>query len=868
MTSSAHPRADGFTVDRRGPNLLIRRPGDAEPPGWPDPGPGHVFVRVSAAAAAEPSLVTVLPSLLHRYVVASGDVRAVRIGLPGLGTDVLVPQALADALDVEIFAPDGEFCADPGAALYAGGGWRHFRPGTSPVPGGHRYPVPPWEPAVPTAPAAVGGVVLEPVPAGVLVRGAGERPAAPGGPAFAVPADPDAARIVVGVDGRVPAPAEVAVAAARLPQVPTQLVVLPCAARASAWLREFAKALGRDVVVAAAAAGGREEGRFGPFVSLLRQRVDGGQEVAEAAPPPGRWRRRGHAGYRLGTVEADVVPSGLALRTGRADPAAAEPPSDPSGWTLHLGTPGELISSELLVAAEEVLGELTPETRAAARLRLVGRLGDRARALLAERPADAAVTPRSEAAARVSRGGEPRPAPAEEVPSASGHGSPAVVGVPRGDESRPGAVQGPAPAAAAAVPRGDAPTPAAEVAPDVVPAGRPGAAAGGACGDDAQPVAAPVHRSEAAARLGGGSAAGPGPVAPPSLLVSGSPVPTVSGAPAATAPLPPGDVAARPAESVAAAPRPAEAGSAAGAVSAPGVTPVLRPESPVAGPAVLSGRELVVADRPSTAAEQTRFTAAAGDAYGEALATVNAALATWPSMRQTAGAKADYVAVCLYLGNGAGGSADIGAAVRSGTGGELDGQLPCLVSGLRRLPTHRRAVLRQGRTGQPAEASVEPGTVLTEPGFLVGTTDLDVTVPDADLDVLIWPATARRTSELRVGPPVNEVVFFAGARFKALAVRTVEPGADTEDDSPAAPRAAALFRELAPGEQAPTSGELDERDLAALAKLDQALERRRHGVLRVVDEPGAVTRMTTALMEWRAETTARATANHTATLAS
>jgi hypothetical protein len=214
-----------------------------------------------------------------------------------------------------------------------------------------------------------------------------------------------------------------------------------------------------------------------------------------------------------------------------------------------------------------------------------------------------------------------------------------------------------------------------------------------------------------------------------------------------------------------------------------------------------------------------------------------------------------------------GSSADLDALVRNGNDGELDGQIPCLVSGLRRLPIQRRAVLRQSNAAQSLESVAEPGAVLTEPGFLVGSMDLDVTVLDADLDVLIWPASARRTSELRIGQSVNEVVFFAGARFKALAVRTAEPAEDPEDSGLSAPKTAALFRELAPGEQV-SSGELDEHDLAVLAKLDQALERRRRCNLRIVDEPDVTNRMTTSLLEWREETASRAVANHTATLAS
>src|SRR5216117_2491669 len=101
-------------------------------------------------------------------------------------------------------------------------------------------------------------------------------------------------------------------------------------------------------------------------------------------------------------------------------------------------------------------------------------------------------------------------------------------------------------------------------------------------------------------------------------------------------------------------------------------------------------------------------------------------------MRQeeASGAKADYVAVCLYLGRGPGSATEVNAAVRTGNETSYSGQVACLASGLRRLPTHRRAVLRQGGTGRSPEWSSEPGAILTEPGFLTGSMDLDVTVPD------------------------------------------------------------------------------------------------------------------------------------------
>jgi hypothetical protein len=212
--------------------------------------------------------------------------------------------------------------------------------------------------------------------------------------------------------------------------------------------------------------------------------------------------------------------------------------------------------------------------------------------------------------------------------------------------------------------------------------------------------------------------------------------------------------------------------------------------------------------------------------------------------------------VCLFLGRGDGAARSVNDALRVGSTGLLDGQVPCLMSGIRRLPTQRRAVLRQGKVTESLEHRSPPGSVLTEPGFLAASVDLDVTVPGADLDVLIWPSSARRTAELVLGRPVDEALFVAGARFKALAVRTAEDKErDEEDDTVVAPRIAVLYRELAPGE-IPGTSDLDDRDLAVLDKLDRVLARRQRSALRLVEDPDVIARLTTSMLTWQQEAAA------------
>ncbi|GAB2808755.1 hypothetical protein GCM10027200_05680 [Lentzea nigeriaca] len=237
---------------------------------------------------------------------------------------------------------------------------------------------------------------------------------------------------------------------------------------------------------------------------------------------------------------------------------------------------------------------------------------------------------------------------------------------------------------------------------------------------------------------------------------------------------------------------------------------------------------LDVVDRPSTPAEQTLFGQSAGSAYTEPLASVNVALSARPMLRTDA--KADLVAVCLYLGRGA--CLD-----------QFDGYLPCLVSGLRRLPTHRKVVLRQMN-----QHDADKGAILWEPGFLDASTQLDITTAAAGLDLLIWPVSARRTTELLAGRVVEEAVFPAGPRFKVLAVRT------REDEG--GPQRAFLVRELAKDED-PESVEALARDAAALSRLERAWEQRQRAELRLVEDEDVVARLDRAAVRGRARAGAR-----------
>lgn len=859
--------------------------------------PGQLLVLATPGAHQVPTLVSTLPALLADFM---DGITSVWVGVGGLAASAPLLADLSSALGASVVAPDGGVAAMPGAALYAGYG----AGGTGWYAGdeflGARFPCPEWESWLPGAPVLVDGMTAVPAPCGLVIAD---------DLGHEVPVNQRFPKIVVGAPVR-PA-AAVAALLGDLPDRPVMIVPATPEAATQTWLAELATLLGRDVVFSAGtqvrtrsgalstivpdAAGNR---LFRPFPLVLRVGGDDQQVLDTAAAPPG-WERAGRLSYRLtgADVVADVVPSGLVIRTDAEtpDPAAEAAPFDPAGWTLTLGTPGRAVGLPVLTAAEDLLTVLPAEQRAVVRVRMSGVPDPEAEHALdhssstrrqkAAPPTASpaipptalptvlpAVAPGAPSFVRSAVASAVPPSVASAVPPAVPSGVPPAVasavppvvasGVPLAlPPSEPSAV----PSAVRSVVQSGVASAAPLGVPPAVLSGVPSVVPASVA--SAVPSALPpgVPSAVPPAVPSAGSSAVPPPVpssapsvvspAVPSGVISGAPVVTTSGAPVSTVS---GAPSLRQQESVE---RPASVPAAPPEERTerlPAVEPADTPAgaAPGEGAAVPAGRPLDVSARASTAAEQSRFTTAAGESFAEALAVVNASMATWPSMRgdESLGAKADYVAVCLFLGRGDGGSGALNGALRFGHAGVLDGQVPCLMSGIRRLPTHRRAVLRQGKVHESLEHVSPPGTVLTEPGFLAGSIELDVTLPGADLDVLIWPSTARRTSELMLARPIDEAVFLAGARFKALAVRTAEDE-DEDDEGPAAPRIAVLYRELAPGET-PTTTELDERDLAVLAKLDGVLARRHEGPLRLVEDPEVAARLTTSMVVWQQEAAA------------
>ncbi|AUS81326.1 hypothetical protein C1701_26775 [Actinoalloteichus sp. AHMU CJ021] len=234
-------------------------------------------------------------------------------------------------------------------------------------------------------------------------------------------------------------------------------------------------------------------------------------------------------------------------------------------------------------------------------------------------------------------------------------------------------------------------------------------------------------------------------------------------------------------------------------------------------------------DHRSTEAERAALARLVGEDYENALATVNAALAMSPVLRGAGGesAKADFVAVCLYLAHEGYGGRVLNEALRSDGGRGWRDLVACLTSGLRRLPVHRGATFQQAHLPDDGDRLREvcpPAEVLDEPGFLSATAAHDLNTPDATVDLLIWSTTGRRVGMLGAGGLPEEVVFFSHSRFKVL---DVVGGAAT--------RPAVLARELRANETSLGIG-LDEVDAQVLARLRRALGRRQRATPRELSE--------------------------------
>jgi len=808
---SAHspsPAGGVLLTEQCGPHVLLRR-GDETPretavlstiPAVP----GTVLFLASSGAHRHPALFDTIKDRLTTLCSSAegASLEAAWLGVSDLGhaQGTCGPwlKGVADDCGLDVFAPDGPLTAGRGIGLYVnhgtgGTGWRRFGPGCSgAVVMSSRFPMPSWEYELPHSPVVAQGAVAECIPAGLAIRPEGDRPVGLSDAAFQVPLNLRIPKLVVGAV----APAAVVEIINRLSaQAQADLLLVPAALTVTApeWSRTLARLLGRAITITT---GLQVMGKDGlvrtvvpdasatepltPLATMLRQSPGGEPpQVIDIAPAPEGWQLDGANRYRL-LSSLDVIAEvvpGGVHVLLDGEESAVGTRFDPKWWTLALGAHGREVTERELDAAQLLIDQFGPAHRRASRIRPLGTFDPAAIAALESRAWSLRERESAAPPPRFVHGVDARP-PVEKAPVVEEEAAP----VPAVRKS-----SGPSVLAAGPV-------------RESVAAQRPETIAAPAAG------APPVDEPPAVAQ----AVAAPVVAAPPPPVV---PIVTVSG------PVTP-PIAAEPE-------RPVEP-----------PLPEPEPEAPVVRE-VRAATVVEFADRSSTATEQSRLAVSAGTHYTEALAAVNVGLSAWPMLRPEA--KADYVAVCLLLGTGAAGAVALNQGLAEGAPEPFDGYLACLTSGLRRLPTHRKVVLRQeklhGRQPYPV------GTVLVEPGFLSASGQLDVTTPGADLDVLIWPATARRTSELFMGRAFEETVFHGGCRLKVLGLRADE--SEQDGDVPR-PRQALLVRELLPGED---PGAADARDAVALAKLDQAWRTRRAAAARLVDDEDHVARLTTPMPE-------------------
>jgi hypothetical protein len=808
-----------------------------------DPGP-EALILVTGRALADPACGTVLRGTVE-HATQVLDAGRIWLAADGLGRPdephAIWLQRLAARCGAELLAPTGpihltadgtHYVADGTGAM----GWRSFRPGADSAGLTYRYPTPPWESALPARSVPLPGLVADPIPAGFLLRAATGSMIDRTDPALCLPVDRRGPTLALRHVGE--------------PQVDPELVAavfagLPAWSRVRVelglldpdrtpprpqWLDRLVRALD-------APSGGARTAGLQPVV---RRRL--------AGPAPSLLRTgwvRARDRFYHHAVEsqllAEVSATGVLLRAAGHYRVADLAFVDPAEGLLKLdAAASELLVADLCRAVAAAPGGLRVDLGAE------HPATEKLAALLDSRPASSPTTaapdlPRVDilrepvsVAGRTSRSAVPltaeivaprQPAPAStrtvldlpSVPVESARSVPVVAQLPTVVPAQPVA----SPAAAPVEPAAPGEWADRIVQPPV-----------------AEPFVPAVPQSTTAppaqtARPDAGEPAGvrrdttsitPSLARPPVITSSGPDLELTDddgspNLPSTTDDSPPVAVLFPPTS-----------------VGAPDLT------EPGGAPAVdryVAAAAITMPDRDSTVAEQREFTAALGTAYTDSITTVNAALAAWPALRQdmSAQAKTDLVAVRVFFGRSELGAARLNARLRAGHQRELPGYLSCLVSGLRRLPPCRRAMLCQGRLAVPARRLYPEGATLVEPGFR-SVSGAGLAVEGADVDYLVWSRTARQAGALAGLQELDEAVFLAGARFKVLAVREGDPPPAEEV---AIPTTAVLLREMLPGE--PETSGLDEADRTALTRLERALRRRWSAAAQPLTDEEAIDRL-------------------------
>ncbi|MFC4079641.1 hypothetical protein [Amycolatopsis samaneae] len=206
------------------------------------------------------------------------------------------------------------------------------------------------------------------------------------------------------------------------------------------------------------------------------------------------------------------------------------------------------------------------------------------------------------------------------------------------------------------------------------------------------------------------------------------------------------------------------------------VTQWMRVETaPAEEPEEVPGADRIAPDHRSGPAEHEWLRRTLGSRFDGYAGAVSRLLAQRPGLRgeeeTTRFSEAvitDLVAVRAYA---EGTSQGFDRALRTGTLGAFRPYAGCIVSGLRRLPTHRGPVLTSATLDDAQRARYRLGEVLTERGLLHALATPFVELPGT-VEFFVLALTARRTGFLTggEGPEQERVIFPPDTRFKVLAV--------------------------------------------------------------------------------------------------
>lgn len=212
----------------------------------------------------------------------------------------------------------------------------------------------------------------------------------------------------------------------------------------------------------------------------------------------------------------------------------------------------------------------------------------------------------------------------------------------------------------------------------------------------------------------------------------------------------------------------------------------------------------------SSAQERLRYRDSAAR-YQTYLVVVRRMLTQRPGLRSATSAQdedavvTDFAAVLDFLADD---QRDLACALRS-PGVELDPRVPCVVSGLRRLPSFSGAVFSSASLSYPAADGYAPGLILVEPAFVYASSACSVRL-NGSVEYVIWSQTGKRAAALATDFGQDEVIFAAATSFKVLK-------ADVTGSGPAR-----VFLREAAG----SPGQLDEVDRRILERLVTAAAQR------------------------------------------